>query len=130
MSYTDHRQSPRIEVADTVRVAFVPPLWPMHLADVSWGGFLVASPHPLPADTLLTFEFSDPNVTWTTQLQALAVHSHLRSLPDDRQVEHATGFEFVALDDPTVVDAIDRLLDVAMAAFGFDWTAVDVHGPL
>lgn len=125
MSHIDSRRSPRIEVAGNLRIALIPALWPIHLADVSWGGFLVASPQAFPVDAVLTFEFSESDGSWTTELQASVVHCHLRTRPDGQAAEYVTGFKFAALGEPGVVEAVDALLDHAMADIEVDWNTVD-----
>lgn len=122
MSHIDSRRSPRIEVGSNLRVALVPPLWPIHLADVSWGGFLVASPQAFPADAALTFQFTDHTGRIVGQLQASVVHCHLRRLSDRETAEYVTGFKFDGLDQPGVVEAVDQLLDRAMADIEVSWS--------
>lgn len=121
MSDTDGRRSPRIEVDDRVAVSLTSPGHPLHLVDVSWGGFLVASADALP-EHAMQFTFSTPDGRWRTKLAATPIHRHIRSTPDQASVEHVAGFKFLDLDRDDVMDAIDQLLDHAIGLIQCSWT--------
>jgi hypothetical protein len=109
----ERRRTPRILVADYVRVATIPPTRALALIDVSTGGFLAGATAPFDPDTMALFEFSGRDDGWSVLIAARLVHCHQRNVTGDAH-EYVHGFMFVAPESPAAAAAVDRLLDYAI----------------
>ena len=107
----ERRRFPRIDAGDQIRVLLDPPGWPLHLLEISGGGFSAASPEPFPVDRLLEFRFVNADGTWSTALSARVVYSLRRKVPEHYPIEYVCGFEFVKTPFVMSTKRIEDLLD-------------------
>ncbi len=112
MTHAERRASPRLEVVDQLYGQLVALNVPLHLRDLSPGGFSADAPIAFPEGAAHQFRFITAQGVQVI-LQATAVYS--RSMSNDpRAPRYVTGFAFVQDGSAETLVSINVLLDAML----------------
>lgn len=115
----EHRRSIRVVVTNLVDVQCLGATLPLHLLNVSVGGFSVSSSTAVQVGVILSFRFSMSSGDWSAVLKGQSAYSRLHRPSSAEGPRYVSGFMFVEPESPPVQQRILELMDRATADVTF-----------
>lgn len=106
----------RVQVTARINVSSLDTPVPVHLADLSMGGFSVRSQVALPVGLVMRFMFAAATSPWVVSLTARSIYTRPDAGGPSDTPLHQTGFQFMNDESPAVQARIHQLLEHATVA--------------